>query len=168
MTTCIPPRRGRRLLGLAVCVLMTAGPSASVAGRDAAAAIAVVAHPGVQVSNLTRPELRRLLLGDRAFWPSGDRVVILIRAPIARERDVIVRDVCEMTEAQFRTHWIGKIFRAETPSGPRIVSSAAMALDQVRNTPGAMTFVDLADVGPGVTVLAIDGKPPTDPAYRFR
>ena len=28
-----------------------------------------------------------------------------------------------MTEAQFRQHWIGKVFRAETPSGPKIVAS---------------------------------------------
>ena len=71
---------------------------------------------------------------------------MLIRAPIARERDVAVKDVCQMTEAQFRQHWIGKVFRAETPSGPRIVYSAEMALDQVSRTPGAITFVDAAAV----------------------
>ena len=30
-----------------------------------------------------------------------------------------------MTEAQFRQHWIGKVFRADTPSGPKIVYSGA-------------------------------------------
>ncbi len=73
-----------------------------------------------------------------------------------------------MTEAQFRTHWIGKVFRAETPTGPRIVGSASMALEQVRNSPGAITFVEATSVGPGMKVLTIDGRRPTDPAYRFR
>ena len=160
------PLRRRLAAWLLVCAL--AWTTAPVVTSQTAPALAVVAHPGVQVDNLTLPELRRVLLGDREFWPSGDRVVILIRAPVARERDVIVRTVCEMTEAQFRTHWIGKVFRAETPSGPRIVSSSSMALEQVRTTPGAITFVEASDVGSGVKVLTIDGKRPADPSYRFR
>jgi hypothetical protein len=155
----------RVVAALALCWLVA---GAAPAAGQATSPLAVVTHPGVQVDNLTLAELRRLLLGDREFWPSGARVVILIRAPIARERDAVVRGVCDMTEAQFRTHWIGKVFRAETPSGPRIVSSTSAALEQVRGTPGAITFVDLASVGPGVKVLTIDGKRPTDPAYRFR
>ena len=49
-----------------------------------------------------------MLLGDREFWAPGLRVTLLIRAPIARERDAAVHDVCQMTEAQFRQHWIAQ------------------------------------------------------------
>jgi hypothetical protein len=153
------------LAAVLAAVLLAA---ASTARGQTPPPLAVVVHPGVRVDNLTLPELRRLLLGDREFWPSGERVVILIRSPIARERDAIVRTVCEMTEAQFRTHWIGKVFRAETPSGPRIVNSTATALDAARTTPGAITFIEAPQVGPGVKVVAIDGRQPGDPAYRFR
>jgi hypothetical protein len=79
-----------------------------------------------------------------------------------------VRDVCELTEAQFRKHWIGKLFRAETPTGPRIVSSVEAALDSVRATPGAITFVAANAVGTGMKVVAIDGRRPGDANYRFR
>ena len=100
-------------------------------------------HPDVPVDNLTLAELRRILLGDREFWTRRrPRVTLLIRAPVARERDVAVKDVCQMTEAQFRQHWIGKVFRADTRSGPRIVYSGQMAMDQVSRTPGAITFVE--------------------------
>ena len=160
------PLRRRLAAWLFVCAL--AWIAAPVARSQTAPALAVVAHPGVQMDNLTLAELRRVLLSDREFWPSGDRVVIVIRAPVARERDVVVRTVCEMTEAQFRTHWIGKVFRAETPSGPRIASSASMAIEQVRTTPGAITFVAASDIVSGVKVLTIDGKRPADPSYRFR
>jgi hypothetical protein len=117
------------------------------------------------VSNLTLAELRRLLLGDREFWSSGIRVTLLIRAPVARERDAAVKDVCQMTEAQFRQHWIGKVFRADTPSGPKIVYSTEMAVDQVARLPGAISFVEASRVGKGVKVLRIDGRSPGQPGY---
>ena len=98
----------------------------------------------------------------------GVRVTLLIRAPVSRERDAVVKSVCEMTEAQFRQHWIGKVFRNETPSAPKIVYSAEMALDQVSRTPGAITLVDSSLVGRGVKVVKIDGKAPGQPGYALR
>ena len=130
--------------------------------------IAVVANSQVTVDNLSLTELRRMLLGDREFWTAGQRITLLIRAPVARERDAAVQTVCKMTEAQFRQHWIGKVFRAETPSGPRIVYSADMALDQVAHTPGAITFVAASAVPKGAKVLKIDGLAPGQPGYKLR
>jgi hypothetical protein len=130
--------------------------------------IAVVVHPDVPVDNLTLAELRRILLGDREFWASGMRVTILIRAPIARERDVAVQSVCQMTEAQFRQHWIGKVFRADAQSGPKIVYSTEMALDHAGRLPGAITFVPAGQVGRNVKVLKIDGRAPGQTGYRLR
>ena len=130
--------------------------------------IAVVVHPAVPVDNLTLADLRRLLLGDREYWDSGDRVTLLLRAPVARERDAAVRDVCQMSEAQFRQHWIAKVFRAETPTGPKIVYSAQMALDQVARTPGALTFVEASAAPKGAKILRIDGRAPGQPGYRLR
>ena len=130
--------------------------------------IAVVVHPDVPVDNLTIAELRRILLGDREFWASGMRVMLFLRAPVARERDVAIKEVCRMTEAQFRQHWIAKVFRADTPSGPRIVYSGQMAIDQVSRTPGAITFVEAGSVGKGVKVLKIDGKAPGQSGYPVR
>src|SRR4029077_5340969 len=104
--------------------------------------IAVVVNAQLAVDNISLADLRHILLGDREFWPSGERVTLLIRAPIARERDVAVQEVCKMTEAEFRRYWIGKVFRAESATGPKIVYSSQMALDQVTHTPGGITFVE--------------------------
>jgi len=131
--------------------------------------VAVAVNASMPVDNLTFAELRRLLLGDREFWSAGMRVTLLIRAPIARERDAAVRDVCQMTEAQFRQHWIGKVFRADATNGPRIVYSAEMALDQVSRIPGAMTFVTGSAAGAkGAKVLKIDGKLPGQAGYPLK
>jgi ABC-type phosphate transport system substrate-binding protein len=157
---------GRLLAALVVCLAVTsqATPVQTQAGAD----IAVVVHPDVPVDNLTFAELRRVLLGDREFWSSGVRVTLLIRAPIARERDVAVKGICEMTEAQFRQHWIAKVFRNETPSGPKIVYSSEMAIDQVTRTPGAITFVEATHVTKAMKVLKIDGLTAGQAGYKIK
>ncbi len=130
--------------------------------------IAVVVHPDVAVDSLTLGELRRLVLGDREFWPASVRVTLLIRAPVAHERDVILKTVCQMTEAQFRQHWIGKVFRADTAVAPKIVYSAEMAIDLVNRIPGAIAFVDAAQIGRNLKVVRIDGRLPGDSGYLLR
>ena len=162
-------RTGRRLAALAAGLAgLAALAVATPAAGQTPPPLAVVVNPGETVDGLTMAEFRRMLLGDREFWPSGERVAILIRAPVARERDLIVRTVCEMTEAQFRKHWIAKLFRAETPSGPQIVGSIEATLEQVRALPGAIAVVPFDAVTAGVKVLAIDGRRPGDAGYPFR
>jgi len=56
---------------------------------------------------------------------------------VARERDVVLKVIYGMTEAQFRQYWISKIFRLETSSGPKIVYSTEMAAELVTAIPGA-------------------------------
>jgi ABC-type phosphate transport system substrate-binding protein len=154
-------------------VLLLAGAVLVAAPRPALAQsgggdIAVVVNADVPVDNLSLADLRRILLGDREFWPSGARVALLIRAPIARERDAAVKDVCQMSEAQFRQHWIAKVFRADAAKGPRIVYSNEMAIDQASRTPGAIAFVPAPVATRGVKVLKIDGKSPGQSGYSLR
>jgi hypothetical protein len=141
-----------------------AGPVSGQTGQD----IAVIVHPDVPIDNLSLAELRRVLLGDREFWSAGLRISLLIRAPIARERDAAVKTVCQMTEAQFRQHWIGKVFRADTPSGPKIVYTAEMAIEQVARVPGALAFVAAPVTAKGVKVLKVDGRLPGQAGYAIR
>jgi hypothetical protein len=130
--------------------------------------VAVVVHPDLPVDGLTLGDLRRLVLGDREFWPGSVRVTLLLRAPVAHERDVILRSVCQMTEAQFRQHWIAKVFRADTAVAPKIVYSSEMSVDMVARIPGGITFVDASQVGRNVKVLKIDGRAPNEKGYVLR
>jgi len=152
---------------LLIGCLLLARPAA-VSTMQAAGDIAVVVNTDVPVDNLTLGELRRLLLGDREFWPSSTRVTLLIRAPVARERDIVLRNVCQMTEAQFRQHWIAKVFRAEAPSAPRIVYSGEMAMDIASRNSGAITFVEASQVTKGLKVVKIDGRLPGEKGYLLR
>src|SRR5438552_1728551 len=108
--------------------------------------IAIVVRPDLPIDNLSFAELRKLLIGDRQFWSSSLRVTLLMRAPVAREREVILKNIYQMSEAQFRQFWISKVFRAEATNGPKVVFSNEMATELVAAIPGAVAFVDAAKV----------------------
>jgi ABC-type phosphate transport system substrate-binding protein len=130
-----------------------------------AGAVAILVSPDVPVDDLTFPEVRKLFLGEKQFWSPKLRVVLLMRAPVAPERDVVLKDIYQMTEAQFRQYWISKVFRAEMTSGPKIVYSTEMASELVAAIPGAVAFVDASQIPKGMKVLKIDGKLPGDKGY---
>ncbi len=158
-----------RTLSAAATLLLLASTVASAPGETPASGdIAVIVHPEVPEDDLPLTEVQRLLLGDRQFWAAGLRVTLLIRAPVAREREVVLKKIYRMNEGQFRQYWIGKVFRAETVSGPKIVYSSDMAVQLVAAIPGSITFVQSSQVPTGVKVLMIDGKKPGDAGYPLR
>jgi len=130
--------------------------------------IAVVVNPDTPVNDLSLAEVRKVLLGERQYWNSKLPVVLLIRAPVARERDVVLRVIYQMTETQFKQYWIAKIFRAEAASPPKIVYSNDMQFELVTALPGAIAFVDARNVRPGLKVLRVDGHLPGDRDYPLR
>ena len=136
--------------------------------QPAAGDVAVVVHPTVPVSDLSFSDVRSVLMGDRQFWSSNLRVTLLIRAPSAREREVVLKTVYQMTEAQFRQYWIGKVFRAEASSAPKIVYSNEEATEVAASVPGAIAFVDASKIPKGLKVLKVDGKLPGEKGYRLR
>jgi ABC-type phosphate transport system substrate-binding protein len=142
---------------------MFSPPRASAADGD----IAVVVNSGVPVNTLTFAEVRKLFFGDRQYWTPDLRVTLVVRAPVAREREIALRTIYQMTEAQFRQYWISKVFRAEATSGPRIVYSSEEATGLVGALPGAISFIDVTQVPKGFKVLRVDGHLPGEPGYRL-
>lgn len=130
--------------------------------------VAIVVSPDVPVDDLSFSEVRKVFMGERQFWNPKLRVVLLMRAPVAPERNVVLRTIYQMSEAQFRQYWISKVFRADVSSGPKIVYSNEMASELVNAIPGAVAFVDATQIPKGMKVLKIDGKMPTDHAYPLR
>jgi ABC-type phosphate transport system substrate-binding protein len=130
-----------------------------------AASIAVVVHPSVDVDDLTFAEFRKIILGDRQFWTGGKRITLIVRAPVADERTVLLERVYKMSEAQYRQYWVAKVFRAEIASGPRVVLSNEEAVDLVGVIDGAIAIVSSEDVPEGLKVLKIDGLLPGEPGY---
>ena len=135
---------------------------------SSAADVAIVVRPDLPVDDLSFADVRKLFLGDRQYWKGNLRVTLLVRAPVARERDIVLRTIYSMSEAQFRQYWISKVFRAETATGPKVVYSNEMANELVAAIPGAVAFVDAAHAPKNLKVLRIDGKLPGDRGYPLR
>src|SRR5579859_2309065 len=148
-----------------LCIVLQHSASAQTTrGAD----IAVVVNPDTPVSDLSLADVRKVLLGERQYWYSKRPVVLLIRAPVARERDVVLRVIYQMSEEQFKQFWVAKIFRAEAATPPKIVYSNDMQYELVSAIPGAIAFVDARNVRPGLKVLRVDGRLPGDPNYPLR
>jgi ABC-type phosphate transport system substrate-binding protein len=162
-------RPGRNLvlkLLLAGCLCACWAPLAAQSAGDMD--VAVVVHPDTPVTDLTLSELRKIFLGDRQYWSTNLPVVLLIRAPGARERNVALQTIYQMTEFQFKRYWIAKIFRAEVASAPKVVYSNEMANELVAAIPGAIAFIDAKDVRPGAKMIRVDGHLPGEPGYPLR
>jgi ABC-type phosphate transport system substrate-binding protein len=154
---------GMLLLGW-LCLGCTVPAAAQGHGVD----VALVADPDIPVSNLTLAEVRKVFRGERQYWNTNLAVVLLIRAPVARERDVVLKIIYQMSESQFKQFWIAKIFRAESATAPKVVYSNDMANELVTAIPGAIAFVDARDVRPGTKVIRVDGHLPGEPGYPLR
>lgn len=150
------------LLALAALTLL---PRAGRSGAPPTEDIAVVVGAKANVDALSLGDLRKIALGDRQFWDAGQRITLLIRAPVAPERDVVLRKIYKMSETQYRQYWVAKVFRADAPAGPKVVYSNQSALEIVSNVPGAVAFVRLSEVPRGARVLKIDGIAPGDKGY---
>ncbi|MCZ6643849.1 MAG: hypothetical protein O7F71_19915 [Gammaproteobacteria bacterium] len=135
------------------------------AGFAEGSPVAIVVHPEVQVSDLSTSQLRRIFLADQQFWPDRSRIVLLVRAPQADDRSVVLDRIYQMSESQYSKYWIAKIFRAEVPAGPRIVFSSNMAQELVKAIPGSITFIPSSEIDSQIKVLSIDGLLPDQPGY---
>jgi len=143
--------------------LIAVPPPATAQGR--ALQIAIVVHPQAPIEDLTFAEIRKVFRGERQYWTPNVPIVLLMRAPVAAERDVILKRVYAMSEAQFKQFWIAKIFRDEAAIVPKILYSNEQIGDLVATIPGSIGFVDAAAVRAGLKVLKIDGQLPGQPGY---
>ena len=141
---------------------------AVMAAQSHDADVAIVVHPDTPVNNLTLAEVRKVFLGERQYWNANIPVVLLIRAPVARERNVVLKTIYQMSESQFKQYWIAKIFRAESATAPKVVYSNDMANELATAIPGAIAFIDVREVRPGTKVIRVDGRLPGEPGYPLR
>lgn len=156
---------GERLVAQVVLVILLWLGCTTAFSAAGGLNLALVVRPDVPIDNLSLGEVRKLLLGDRQFWRSNLRVTLLISAPGSRERDIVLKDIYQMPEAQFRQYWISKVFRAEAASAPRIVYSSDMAAELASSIPGAVAFIDASQIPKGLKVVKIDGRLPGDRGY---
>jgi ABC-type phosphate transport system substrate-binding protein len=153
------------LICLLAALMLPIGTAGAQGEVVTSSAIAIVVHADTDVDNLSLEELRSIFLAEKQFWSDRQRIILLVRAPQSDERDFVLNRIYQMSEAQFRQYWIGKMFRAEVPRGPKIVFSTDMTLELVTAIPGSISFIRVADASENVKLVRVDGKLPSEPGY---
>jgi ABC-type phosphate transport system substrate-binding protein len=171
----------RRLTAILIAFEFALWPHADAARVLASTSEAPVAELGVQAEplvivvnrsnpsdNLSSTELRNIFLGSRSHWTNGRRITLVMRDPGEPERRTILRDVCNMTEDQMKTHFLRGLFTGEILVSPKVLSTPLGVRRFIFNVPGAIGYLRLRDVDDSVKILRIDDVLPDDKHYRLR
>jgi hypothetical protein len=150
----------RALIAVACAALVPAAARPQAATPE----VAVVVHPATPVESLSLGELRRMLLGERQFWPDQTRVTILLPPAGSPERTAVLRTVYRMNESEYRQYWVAKIFRAEVTGGPR-VATTGQALRLAAAARGTIALIPAGAVDGAVKLLLINGRRPGQSGY---
>ena len=165
-------RRLRRMLMIAVALSWLAGAgdrSAHAAPESAdSQPLAIIVNVSNPVDNLSQAELRHVFLGERAHWPNGRRITLVMMETGKAERTALIRQVCQMTESEFDRHFLHGMFTGEVFVSPKTLASPVGVRKFVFNVPGAIGYVSTADIDASVKVLRVDGHLPSDKEYSLR
>ena len=130
--------------------------------------LAIIVNKANPVEALTLAELRDVFLAERSRWPNGRKVTITMLDIGNPERDVVLRTIYRMREADFNRSFLRARFAGETTEEPKLLASPTNMGRFVFNAPGAIGYVRASSLDGSVKVLRIDGRAPGEPGYRIK
>jgi ABC-type phosphate transport system substrate-binding protein len=130
--------------------------------------IAVIVNPANPVDSISSLELRKIFAGNKQSWSSSLAVFVLVRAPQAHERDVLLSRILRMNESEYKEYWVRKVFSGDVQHEPLAVLSNGVQLEAVRSDKGGIALVKLGDVRQGVKILKLDGRMPGTDGYSLK
>jgi phosphate transport system substrate-binding protein len=154
----------RKLIYLCFALALSVPLIAIAAGSD----LAVVVNKANATNNLTKSELRKLVLGEQESWPGGMKVTVTLRVQGNSERVAVLKTVCRMSEDEYIQHSMHSDFVGAASNAPKIVSSAAAVRQMVSSTPGAIGFLPLSEVNDTVKVVSVEGVSAGEPEYKIK
>jgi len=150
-----------RYFTLTAVLLAVIAPAASGADDD----IAVVVNKANAADDLTKAQIKKILLGEQPSWPGGKKVVIVLRPPGQADRGAVLRAICGMTEAEFNDHLMKANFSGDTGAAPKIAQSPLAVRQLVMTTPGAIAFLRVSEINDTVKPVKVDGVAAGAPDY---
>ncbi|MBI5136878.1 MAG: hypothetical protein HZA24_06015 [Nitrospirae bacterium] len=122
---------------LMLIALLLAAPLAVPAQT---AGFAVVAHRAVPVDALSAAELRRVFLKKQTHWADGTPIAVVEMTGDPALREGFYGRILNSTVERMTAYWINETM-THAVAPPRLYGTAAMLLDYVARTPGAIGFV---------------------------
>jgi phosphate transport system substrate-binding protein len=131
----------------------------------ARADVAIVVHPENPESSLSAEEVSRILRQEQRRFKGGGSIYLVFQSSGSPAREVVLRRVLRMNDLELKQFWLGKLYRGEIASFPRVVDSDVAVRRLVGQAPRALGFMDAAAVDGSVKVLRIDGRLPGQAGY---
>ncbi|HUD65124.1 MAG TPA: hypothetical protein VMQ17_11125 [Candidatus Sulfotelmatobacter sp.] len=157
------------LLVLAAAALLRAVPEARLAtSPPKQESLAIIVNQSNPVDELSLAELRAVFLGERSHWPNGRRITLVMMEQGQPEREAILRDVCRLSESDFRRRILQGLFTGEVLVSPKTLATPVGVRKFVFNVPGAIGYLRPEDVDASVKVIRVDGHLPSDAEYALR
>jgi ABC-type phosphate transport system substrate-binding protein len=134
----------RRLFAIAMLCALTG---------TASAAPAIIANKNVAAEKLDAATLKAVLLGKKVAWDSAGRVVLAVlkAGPVA---DEFLQKAAEMNASAFNNHW-RRLAMTGGGTAPKAFDKEEDLRKFVAETPGALGFVDSANVDASVATLTV-------------
>jgi ABC-type phosphate transport system substrate-binding protein len=130
--------------------------------------VAIIVNPLNSVDSISSAELRKIFSGEKQSWSAALPITVFVRAPQARERDVLLNRVLHMTESEYKAYWVQKVYSGEVQREPLALFSNGMELEAIRAERGGIALISIQDVRPGVKVLKVDGHLPGTAGYPLK
>jgi len=157
------------VLVLAAAALLRAAPEGRLAtSPPKQEGLAIVVNQSNAVDDLSLAELRAVFLGERSHWPNGRRITLVMMEQGQPEREAILREICRLSEADFRRRILQGLFTGEVLVSPKTLATPVGVRKFVFNVPGAIGYLRLEDVDASVKVIRVEGRLPNDTEYSVR
>jgi phosphate transport system substrate-binding protein len=130
--------------------------------------LTVVVNKSNPVENLTKAQLRKIVMGDQAAWSAGKKVTVILRAPGQPNRAGVLRSVCGIAEDDFTQHQMQASFNGDASNPPKVVASDEAVRSAVAAQPGAIGFLLAADVNDSVRAVTVDGVAAGQDGYKVK
>lgn len=157
------------LILIGAAALLQRAPQSHVeASRPKEESLAIVVNLANPTDDMPLNELRAVFLGERSHWPNGRRITLVMMEPGQPERDAALREVCRMSEPDFRRHFLQRLFTGEALVSPKTLATPVGVRKFIFNVPGAIGYLRPEDVDATVKVLRIGGRLPSDGEYPLR
>ncbi len=135
-----------RILFACILVVLLAAPASS-------AEVAVIAHPSVPASDISRSQLLDIFTGDVKEWKNGEPVIIVDLKPRSDVKEAFY-DYLGKSSSRMKSIWMRNMLTGEgTP--PESLESQAEIVERVKNTPGAIGYVNRELVTGDVIMLRV-------------
>jgi hypothetical protein len=130
--------------------------------------LAIVVNRRNPIANVSLPQLRQMLFGERRWWPSGRHVTLVAMRRGSAERQTVLRVIYKMDDKDLDKYFLLEEFRGEVSSSPTTVQSPKDVRKFVSTTAGAVGYLRASDIDSSVKVLRINGLLPEDDGYPLR